>query len=138
MILTVSVQETKYEWVLDSGCTFHITPNKHVMFDLEELEGGKVLMGNNTFSEVTGIRKLKIVNLDESNVVLTKVRYLPTLGRNLIYYGQFEKNGCNYEGSNYKATFFKQGKKVLSGCYKDGLYYLQSVVAKAQAKVARA
>lgn len=39
MILTASVQETKDEWVLDSGCSFHITPTKHVLFDLEELEG---------------------------------------------------------------------------------------------------
>lgn len=77
MILTASVQDTKQEWVLDSGCTFHITPNKEVLFDLEEFDGGKVLMGNNTISEVKGIGKLKIVNHDQSTVVLTGVRYMP-------------------------------------------------------------
>ena len=39
MILTASMQDTKDEWVLDLGCTFHITPNKEVLFDLEEFEG---------------------------------------------------------------------------------------------------
>ncbi|KAF8077390.1 hypothetical protein N665_1041s0005 [Sinapis alba] len=118
MILTASVQDTKEEWVLDSGCTFHITPNKEVLFDLEEFEGGKVLMGNNTISEIKGIGKLKIVNPDQSIVVLTGERYMPTIVRNLISYGQMEKNGCNYTGEDYKVTFFKDGRKVFSGDYK--------------------
>ena len=93
MILNASMQDTQEEWVLDSGCTFHITPNREVLFDLEEFEGGKVLMGNNTVSQVKGIGKLKIVNHDQSTVVLTGVRYMPSMVRNLIYHGQLEKNG---------------------------------------------
>ncbi|CAA7028144.1 unnamed protein product [Microthlaspi erraticum] len=52
LVLTVSSQYTKDEWVMDSGCTFHITPNKELMFDLTEFEGGKVHMANSTYSEV--------------------------------------------------------------------------------------
>ena len=52
-----SQQATKHEWVLDSGCKFHITPNKDVLFDLEDIEGGKVLMGNNTIREIKGDRE---------------------------------------------------------------------------------
>ena len=50
-------------------------------------------MGNNTVSQVKGIGKLKIVNHDQSTVVLTGVRYMPSMVRNLIYHGQLEKNG---------------------------------------------
>ena len=79
LVLVASQQATKDEWVLDSGCTFHITPNKDVLFDLEDIEGGKVLMGNNFFSEIKRIGKIRILNDDGSNV-----RYMPTMGRNLI------------------------------------------------------
>lgn len=95
-------------------------------------------MGNNTTSEVKGIGKLKIVNPSQSTVILTDVRYMPTMGINMISYGQLEKHGCNYEGSGYKVTFFKQGKKVLSRYCNDGLYYLQGFFASAEASVARA
>lgn len=77
------------------------------------------------------------MNPEQSTVILTDVRYMSTIGRNLISYGQLEKHGCNYEESGYKVTFFKQGEKVLRGCYKDGLYYFQGVVANAEATVAR-
>lgn len=94
-------------------------------------------MGNNTVSQVKGIGKLKIVNHDQSTVVLTGVRYMPSMVRNLIYYGQLEKNGCKYSGEDYKVMFFKGGKKVLSGRYKDGLDYLDGSVVKAEVNVVR-
>lgn len=94
-------------------------------------------MGNNTVSEVKGIGKLKIVNPDQSTVVLTGVRYMPSMVINLISYGQLEKNGCKYSGKNYNVVFFKGGKKVLSGNYKDGLYYLDGSVEKAEVNVVR-
>lgn len=76
MVLTASLQDPKKEWVLDSGCTFHITPDKDVLFDFKEVDGGKVLMGNNTHSEVKGIGKLKIINSDGLTVILSDVRYM--------------------------------------------------------------
>ncbi|KAG7533290.1 Zinc finger CCHC-type [Arabidopsis thaliana x Arabidopsis arenosa] len=136
MILTASLQNTRDEWVLDSGCTFHITPDKDALFNLKEIDGGKVLMGNNTYSEVKEIGKLKIQNPDGSIVTLTEVRYMPTIGRNLISYGQLEKNGCNYVGEDFAVTLFKQGKKVFAGKYQDGLHYLQGTVLKGERSVA--
>lgn len=79
-------------------------------------------MGNNTQSEVKGIGKLKIINSDGSIVILSDVRYMPTMGRNLISYGQLEKNGCKYEGKDFIVTFYRQGQKVISGKYQEGLY----------------
>lgn len=56
---------------MDSGCSFHITPTKEFLFDLEEFEGGKVLMANNTHSNIQGIGKIRIKNPDGSVVILT-------------------------------------------------------------------
>ena len=83
--------------MLDSGCTFHITPNKESLFDMQEFEGGKVLMGNNTHSDINGVGKLKMLNPYESVVILTDVRYIPSMAKNLFSYGQLEKNGCYCE-----------------------------------------
>lgn len=137
MILTASVHDTRDQWVLDSGCTFHITPDKDALFDFEEVDGGKVLMGNNTYSEVTGIGKLKIINPDKTEVILTNVRYMPSMGRNLISFGQLEKSGCSYEGSGFNVTFSRKGKRVISGTYREGLYFLNGSVQKGTAAIAR-
>ena len=137
MILTVSLQDPMREWVMDSGCTFHITPERDVLFDFKEIDGGKVLMGNNTQCEVKGIGKINIINSEGVPVILSDVRYMPSMGRNLISYGQLEKNGCKYEGKDFTITFYREGKKVLSEKYQDGLYYLQGSIIKGEVDVVR-
>lgn len=93
-------------------------------------------MANNTHCEVKGIGKIKITNPDGSVVILTDVRYMPEMNRNLISYGMLEKSGCSYKGEDYTVTFYKDGQKVISGKYYDGLYYLQGTVSKGEANVA--
>lgn len=84
MILTTSARH-KRKMGPNSRCSFHKTPKREVLFDLEEFEGGKILLGNNTLSEAKGIGKLKILNTDLSRVVLTEVRLLLSKGINLIF-----------------------------------------------------
>lgn len=115
MALTVSTDYNKDEWVLDSGCTFHITPDKNWLFDLKDFKGNKVLMANNTLSEVKGMEKIKIVNPDGSVVILTDVRYVPQMGKNLMSYGMLDRSGCKYEGENGIVHFYKAGKEVFTG-----------------------
>lgn len=57
------------------------------MFYVEEVDGGKIIMGNDTYCEITTIGKVKIVNYNKSIVVLTQVRYSSTARRNLISLG---------------------------------------------------
>ena len=135
LILTASVQDTRKEWVMDYGARFHIIPNREALFDLQEGEGGKVLMGNDTYSEIKGVGKIRIRNPDGSIVVLTGVKYMPTMGRSLISCGGLEKSGCNYTGDKFKVKFYKEGKEVVTGIYTDGLYFLQGTVLKGEAHV---
>ena len=97
--LTASTQAREDEWVLDSGCTFHITPRRDVLSQFEEFEGNKVLMGNNTYCVVKGQGLITIDNPDGTVVTLGKVRYIPDMARNLISYGQLEQSGCKYVGA---------------------------------------
>lgn len=136
--LTASlVASNDEEWVMDSGCTFHITPRKDLLSNLVEFEGSKVMMGNNTHCTVRGIGDIKIENEDGSTVTLSRVRYMPEMGRNLISYGQLEQSGCNYSGKGYQVVFYKERKKVLMGKYSNGLYYLQGTVIKPEANSAK-
>lgn len=103
--------DSKQEWVLDSGCSFHITPQRDVLYNYKDINGGKVLMANNTQCEVKGIGNIKILNSDGMQVILTEVRYMPQMSRNLISYGMLEKAGCTYKGGDYRVDFFKNGEK---------------------------
>ena len=44
---SISSNEPRDEWVLDSGATFHMTSRKDWLFDLKDNERSKVLMGDN-------------------------------------------------------------------------------------------
>ena len=82
------------EWVLDTGCTFHMTPRRDLFRGFKELSSGFVKMGNDTYSLVKGIGSIKIINNDGTQVVLTDVRYMPNMTRNLISLGTLEDKGC--------------------------------------------
>ena len=43
------------EWIFDSGCTFHMTPNKTFFKTLKSVDGGDVTIGNNTTCKVVGV-----------------------------------------------------------------------------------
>ncbi|KAG8495920.1 hypothetical protein CXB51_007502 [Gossypium anomalum] len=75
------------EWILDSGCTYHMCPNKDWFSSLKELEGGVVLMGNDNACKTMGVGTVQLKKHDSSIQVLTDVRYIPSLKKNLISLG---------------------------------------------------
>ncbi|KAG8488232.1 hypothetical protein CXB51_018792 [Gossypium anomalum] len=81
------------EWILDSGCTYHMCPNKDWFSSLKELEGGVVFMGNDSACKKMGVGTIQLKNHDGSIQVLTDVRYVPSLKKNLILFGALESKG---------------------------------------------
>jgi hypothetical protein len=43
------------EWVLDSGCTYHMSSTREWFFDFKELNGGVVYMGNDNPCKTVGM-----------------------------------------------------------------------------------
>lgn len=72
------------EWILDTGCSFHMTPRKELLCDFKELTSSCVKMGNKTYSHVKCIGNIKLRNPDGTSVILTDGRYMPEMDRNLI------------------------------------------------------
>lgn len=44
-IMVVSSINFSKEWIMDTGCTWHMTPNKYVFEELCDQIGGSVLSG---------------------------------------------------------------------------------------------
>ena len=78
-VLIHSIAETQKEWILDSGCSFHMSPNKEWYLDLEKIESGTVLLGNNKAYKILGIGSVKIRMFDGHDRILKNVRYVPKL-----------------------------------------------------------
>jgi hypothetical protein len=72
-------KDDQEEWIMDTGCSFHMTPRKEYLMDFVEAKSGKVRMANNSFSEVKGIGKVKFIKKDGTSIVLQGVRYIPEI-----------------------------------------------------------
>ena len=54
-VLVAAERHPTGEWILDFGCSFHMCPNKSFLKTFENMNGGKVLLGNNLACKVAGI-----------------------------------------------------------------------------------
>ncbi|XP_031260601.1 uncharacterized protein LOC116118767 [Pistacia vera] len=59
-VLVISEGKTSEEWMLDSGCTYHMTPNREWFSSFQPLDGEKVMMGNNVVCHIKGTVKLNL------------------------------------------------------------------------------
>ena len=126
-MLTVSNIVVPDEWILDSGCSFHMSPNRSWFINFDEHESGTVYMGNNNTCTVQGIGDIKLKLHDGKIRLLTNVRYVPGLKRNLISLGTLDEIGFSYLAKNGCLHVTKNDCIVLSGIKKNGLYVLEGV-----------
>ncbi|KAH9647598.1 Endoglucanase 8 [Citrus sinensis] len=73
-LLVTSNSNTKGQWVIDSGCSFHLCPDKTLFYNYEVVDGGRVLMGNNNMCKIVGIRSVKIKMFDGTVRALHEVK----------------------------------------------------------------
>lgn len=79
------------EWILNLGCTFHMTPRRDWLLNFQHIEGGKVLMGNNQSCNVTGLGSVRFKMWDGACKTLDNVRFVPNFRRNLIALGMLDR-----------------------------------------------
>lgn len=111
---------------MDTGCTFHMTPRKELLIDFREVTSGKVRMANSSYSEVKGIGSVRFLNPDGTTFLLHKVRYMPSISRNLISMGTSESKGCEFKGINGILKVVRGTTEFMSGIRKSSLYILQA------------
>ncbi|GJV75972.1 putative ribonuclease H-like domain-containing protein [Tanacetum coccineum] len=100
-------QALKNKGMFDSGCSRHMTGNKALLTDYQEIDGGFVAFGENTRgSKITGIGKIRTDKIDFENVYFVK-----ELKFNLFFVSQmcdkknsvlFTKTECLILSPNFK------------------------------------
>ncbi|KAH9762165.1 hypothetical protein KPL70_000710 [Citrus sinensis] len=124
-LLVASNNNIKGQWVLDSGCSFHLCPDKSLFHTYKSMDGGRVLMGNNNVCKIVGMGSVKIEMLDGSVQILSDVRHAPRLKRNLISLGMLDGMGYSFKSENCGLKIMNGTEIVMKGVKKNGLYVLE-------------
>nr|CBG76256.1 OO_Ba0005L10-OO_Ba0081K17.7 [Oryza officinalis] len=84
LVAYVGCAQTSDQWILDTACTYHMCPNRDWFVTYEFVQGGTVLMGDNTLCKVVGIGTIQIKMFDGCIRTLSDVQHIPNLKRNVI------------------------------------------------------
>nr|GEY85186.1 hypothetical protein [Tanacetum cinerariifolium] len=105
-------------WIINSGCSKHMTGNRTLLTNFVEKFLGTVRFGNNDFAVIAGYGDVVI-----GSMTIKKVYYVEGLGHNLFSVGQFCDKGL--EVAFRKSTCFfrnKDGVDLLTGDRSSNLY----------------
>lgn len=122
-VLNVIENDISNCWIMDSGCSFHMCP-KLEWFQSVEKSLGTVLLGNNQICLVKGIGSIRLKLQNGSEKLLTEVRYIPDIKRNLISLGVLEQKGCSFLSSGGVMKIMRGSEVVMEARRKHSLYYL--------------
>ncbi|MDD0148635.1 hypothetical protein PSY31_23395, partial [Shigella flexneri] len=79
-VLMVSTKnKSNNEWVLDTGCSYHMCPNRSWFRDLTESKQGVVTLGDDYECDIEGIGNIPLRLQNGRTILLTKVRFIPEL-----------------------------------------------------------
>ncbi|KAH9770122.1 Integrase catalytic domain-containing protein [Citrus sinensis] len=93
-------------------------------YESEDLDGGRVMMGNNTVCKVIGIGKIHLKLHDGSIKEIRQVRHIPELKRNLISLGMMDQMGCIIKLESGVLKILNGSTLVMKGTRKNGVYVL--------------
>ncbi|KAI3472951.1 hypothetical protein Pfo_029197 [Paulownia fortunei] len=114
-----------------------MSPVREWFFDFQEINGGVVYMGNDNTCKTTGIGSIRLKNHDGSTRVLTDVRYVPDLKKNLISLGALESKGLVVTMRYGVLKTTSGALVVIKGIRRNNLYYYQgnTVIGTASAAI---
>lgn len=121
-LISVSQSTLLYDaWILDSGCSYHMCPNRDLFYTYESYNGV-----NDAPCKVIGIGTIKIKMFDGVVRTLRDVRHVPALKKNLISLGMLESKGCTFSAKDGAFKVSKGTLVVIKGTRLDNnLYKLQ-------------
>ncbi|XP_024315863.1 uncharacterized protein LOC106865951 isoform X2 [Brachypodium distachyon] len=129
-VLVVATGDSKMRdvWVLDTACTFHMTPHGEWFATYEVMPNGSVLMGDDSPCEIAGIGIVQIKMFDGTIRTLSDVRHIPNLKKNLISLSTLDNKGYKYSGGDEIVKVTKSSLVVMKGDMKaTNLYHLRGM-----------
>ncbi|KAL0448238.1 UNVERIFIED_CONTAM: Retrovirus-related Pol polyprotein from transposon TNT 1-94 [Sesamum latifolium] len=92
-MLSVSTNQFVDAWILDSGCSYHITPNREWFTSYRSGNFGFIYLGDDRCCNIVGVGDVRIKTYDGTVRTLCDVRHIPDLKKNRISLGTLHKNG---------------------------------------------
>ncbi|CAA0830117.1 Uncharacterized mitochondrial protein AtMg00810 [Striga hermonthica] len=92
-MLSISTAQYDDAWILNSGCSYHITPNKEWFANHKPGNSGSVFLGDDRCCGIVGIGDVKIKMYDGTVRTLCDVRHIPELKKNFLSLGTLHRNG---------------------------------------------
>ena len=110
-----STDDLNNSWLLDSACSFYVTPYRS-WFDIYRLVNcSYVQMGNDASCKVIGIGTIKIKMFDNVVRTLGEVRHVPKIKNNLISLGTLDSKGYSYKSEHEIMNVSKGAMVVMRG-----------------------
>ena len=106
-----------HEWILDSGCSKHMTGNRELFTSYKEYDGGHVVFGSNLRGKVVGKG-----NILHDNIKFLNVEHVSGLAYNLISIGQLCDKDLNVKFSKHESLICKDDKVLVKDVWRNGLY----------------
>ncbi|KAG8493024.1 hypothetical protein CXB51_010410 [Gossypium anomalum] len=138
-LLVASVNDSKVseEWILNSGCTFHMSPNRDWFTTYETVFECVVLIRNNASCKIAGVGTIKVKMFDGVVRTLSDVRHVLELKRNLISLSTLDSKGYRYTAESGVLKISKGSLVVIKGQRKTiKLYVLQGSTVTGNGTVA--
>ena len=94
------------DWILDSGASFHVSPNCEWFSTYNAGRTGQVMLGNRLACDIVGVGDVQVRFDNGSTSTLHDVRHVPLLTKNLVSAGQFDDAGytCTFGDSSWKIS----------------------------------
>ncbi|GJX39521.1 retrovirus-related pol polyprotein from transposon TNT 1-94 [Tanacetum coccineum] len=104
-------------WIVDSGCTKHMTGNRRLFTSYKAYDGGHVVFGSNLKGKVVGGG-----NITHDSITITNVEHVSCVAFNLISVGQLCDDHCVVSFTKVDCDISKNGKLLAKGHRRNGLY----------------
>nr|GEV31324.1 retrovirus-related Pol polyprotein from transposon TNT 1-94 [Tanacetum cinerariifolium] len=113
-VMVVMSAQALLDWIMNSGCSYHMLPRLDILFDFIECDQGSVQLGENREYKIRGIGKVRVQLKDGSSFVLHNVTYIPELKRNLISLESLKKEVYTVKLQSGKLKVINGSKVFLS------------------------
>lgn len=126
LVLVNVAKKLNNEWIRDSGCSFHMCPNKNSFLDFKKATGGQVIMGNNMIYKISGIGTIKLLSENGKTLNLKGTRYILDLERNLVSLGMLDDMEFDIKMGQGHMKILRGNDLVISAPKRHGLYFLEA------------
>ncbi|KAL6228383.1 hypothetical protein ACLB2K_002333 [Fragaria x ananassa] len=131
LLVVTSTSNAFRDWILDTGCTFHMCAIREWFDTFEESSSNEVFRGDDSPCRILGIGLVKIRMHDGVVRKLENVRYIPMLRKNLISLGTLDKVGYRYSSKEGRLKVIKGSLVVMKGDIQPNkLYKLQGTTIR--------